>query len=194
MALYHRVVLILASASPRRAELLAAAGYGFTVQPVEVDERLLPGEVPSDAVVRLSRLKAEALEAPPGAWVLAADTLVTVDGKALGKPAGAEEAAAMLRQLNGRAHSVVTGVTVRSGRHLLTDVVETHVWMEGLDEGAIAWYVASGEPLDKAGAYGIQGLASRFVTRIEGSYTCVVGLPMDVVARQLRQLGYRSEA
>jgi septum formation protein len=184
-------MLILASASPRRAELLTAAGYSFTVQPVQADERLLPDEAPCDAVARLSRLKADELDAAADAWVLAADTLVVVDGEALGKPTDAEDAAAMLRRLNGRAHEVVTGVTARRGMRVLTDVVETRVRMDGLDEDAIAWYVASGEPMDKAGAYGIQGLASRFVTRIEGSYTSVVGLPVEVVARQLRQLGYQ---
>ncbi len=181
--------MILASASPRRAELLSAAGYAFTVRPTEVDESLLPGETPDAAVRRLSREKALAVAAAADEVVLAADTLVVVDGEALGKPADEVEATAMLRRLSGRAHDVLTGVTCRRGDQCRTEVATTRVWMDDLTGAAIAWYVASGEPMDKAGAYGIQGLASRFVTRVEGSYTNVVGLPVATVASLLRDHG-----
>ena len=182
-------MVILASSSPRRAELLTAAGYAFTVRPTDVDESLLPGESPVEAVRRLSRAKALAVEAPPGDVVLAADTLVVVDGEALGKPTDEVEAAAMLRRLSGRAHDVLTGVTCRRGDECRSEVATTRVWMDDLTDAVIAWYVASGEPMDKAGAYGIQGLASRFVTRVEGSYTNVVGLPVATVSSLLRDHG-----
>lgn len=181
--------MILASASPRRAELLTAAGYAFTVRPTEVDETLLPGETPEAAVRRLSRLKALAVPAGPDEVVVAADTLVVVDGDALGKPVDEMDASDMLRRLSGRAHDVLTGVTCRRGDASHTAVVGTRVWMTVLTEADIAWYVGSGEPMDKAGAYGIQGLASRFVTRVDGSYTNVVGLPVAAVASLLREHG-----
>jgi len=178
--------LVLASASPRRAELLTAAGYRFVVRVAAVDETLRPGETPADAVRRLAREKARAVTANPDEVVLAADTLVTIDGVALGKPEDAGAAAAMLARLSGRAHDVLTGVACRQGDAIVTDVVRTTVWMAALDGATLDWYVASGEPLDKAGAYGIQGLASRFVTRIDGSYSNVVGLPIATVAALLR--------
>jgi septum formation protein len=190
MLSYPVAVLILASASPRRADLLAAAGYTFTIHPTDVDEQLLPGEPATDAVARLSRVKAAAVPAPAEVCVLAADTLVVLDDEALGKPGSAAEARDMLRRLLGRAHEVVTGVTCRRGPSLITEVVETRVWMAPLSDAQLDAYLATGEPLDKAGAYGIQGRASRFVTRVEGSYTNVVGLPVAVVARQLTRLGY----
>lgn len=185
--------VVLASASPRRADLLRAAGVDFEVRPADVDERLLDDEPPADAARRLAELKARTVDAPPDAWVVAADTLVVVDGRALGKPADAAEAAAMLRRLAGRAHDVVTGVACRQGARLVSDLATTRVWMAPLTDDAIAWYVASGEPLDKAGAYGIQGRASRFVTRIDGSYANVVGLPVDVVVARLAEMGWPAQ-
>lgn len=182
--------LILASQSPRRAELLRAAGYAFEVRPADVDERLLPDETPDTAAIRLAADKARAVDADSQTYVVAADTIVVVDGLALGKPANDADAAAMLRRLGGRAHDVVTGVAVRLEDELVTDRAITRVWMRALSDDEIAWYVASGEPRDKAGAYGIQGLASRFVTRIEGSYPNVVGLPVDLVAAGLSRLGW----
>ena len=183
------VRLILASASPRRAELLAAAGFAFEVRPRTVDERLKPGEDPHAHVVRLAREKAEAVDgADPDLVVLAADTVVVIDGLVLGKPADDGEAAVMLRRLSGRTHEVLTGVALRSAGRVLTDVARTAVHFLPLSAAEIAWYVASGEPRDKAGAYAIQGLASRFVDRIEGSYTNVVGLPIATVAELLKAL------
>lgn len=181
--------MILASASPRRADLLTAAGYAFVVRPVEVDETVLPGETPAAAVRRLSRLKAELAEADRDEVVLAADTLVTVDGTALGKPVDEADARAMLRRLSGRVHDVLTGVTCRRGPATRTEVVETRVWMTELGDAEIDRYLATGEPMDKAGAYGIQGFASRFVWRIDGSYSNVVGLPIATVAALLRTHG-----
>jgi septum formation protein len=182
-------MIVLASASPRRAELLTAAGYRFVVRPVEVDESLLPDETPVEAVRRLSFLKADLADAAADEVVLAADTLVTVDGEILGKPVDEADARRMLRRLSGRAHDVLTGVTCRRGTSVQTEVVDTRVWMTAIDEDDLARYLATGEPADKAGAYGIQGFASRFVTRIEGSYSNVVGLPVATVAALLRTHG-----
>ena len=177
--------VVLASASPRRADLLTAAGVSFEVRPVEVDERPLDGEAPADYVSRVALDKARACAAPAGAVVLAADTVVVVDGRILGKPADDADAARMLRLLSGRAHDVLTGVVVRRDAREATAVDSTAVSFTPLDEADIAWYVASGEPLDKAGAYGVQGLASRFVARIDGSYSNVVGLPVALACRML---------
>ncbi|MGA0332923.1 MAG: Maf family protein [Kiritimatiellia bacterium] len=180
--------LILASASPRRAELLQSAGIEFEVCPAEVDEGSGPGESPEDLVCRLSREKAEAVGARfPDAVVLAADTVVVFDEKIYGKPSSAGEAAAMLADLSGDMHEVMTGFTLlRPGRPPFTDRVTTLVSFRELSEAEIRNYVASGEPMDKAGAYGIQGGAAGFVSRIEGSYSNVVGLPLAEVIQQLR--------
>lgn len=183
--------LILASASPRRAELLTAAGFSFEVRAADVDERVRPGEAPDDYVRRLAIEKAAAAQtglATDGVLTIGADTAVIVDGEILGKPADRADAARMLRRLSGRAHAVLTGVSVRSGVRHLDLVDETRVFMQRLSEEDVAWYVASGEGLDKAGAYAIQGLASRFIPRIEGSYSNVVGLPVARVAELIRQL------
>ena len=187
---YHRDdPLILASGSPRRAELLARAGYRFEVVPPDIDERRQAGEAPRDYVARLAAEKAAAV-APryPERVVLAADTTVVVDAAVLGKPRGPDEAAGMLRRLSGRAHDVLTGVAVRRGGACLGAVEQTAVHLADLDEALIAWYVATGEPSDKAGGYGVQGIASRFVTRVEGSYSNVVGLPLALVDRLLGRL------
>ncbi len=182
--------LILASASPRRAELLAAAGFRFEVLPPEIDERPRPGETPEAFVERAAREKAACVECrDPGTVVLAADTVVLVDGTILGKPSSDDEAMDMLKRLSGRPHEVLTGVAVRTADRTLTAVERTTVHFLPLTEEEVAWYVASGEPRDKAGAYAVQGLASRFVDRIEGSYANVVGLPVATVYRLLRALG-----
>jgi len=182
--------IVLASASPRRAELLAAAGFEFDVRPVDIDERWRPGETPEEYVARLAEEKASReLEALPDALVLAADTIVLVDGRILGKPANDGEAAGMLRILSGRSHDVLTGVCVRSRERRAACVERSNVRFAPLDEQEIAWYVASGEPRDKAGAFAVQGLASRFVEEIRGSYTNVVGLPVAAVYRLLRGAG-----
>ena len=177
--------LILASQSPRRAELLRAGGFEFDVQSVEVDERRRPGEPPRDYVRRLASEKSAAglaaVEAPDRAMALGADTAVLSGEEILGKPSDAEDAARMLRRLSGRTHEVVTGVSLRSATEELILVESTRVTFIALSEEQIAWYVASGEGADKAGAYAIHGLASRFVTRVEGSYSNVVGLPVALV-------------
>ncbi len=187
---YHRRdPLILASGSPRRAELLARAGYRFEVVPPDIDERRQAGEAPRDYVARLAAEKAAAV-APryPERLVLAADTTVVVDATVLGKPQDPDDAAGMLRRLSGRAHDVLTGVAVRRGDACVSAVEQTAVHLADLDEALIGWYVATGEPSDKAGAYGVQGIASRFVTRVEGSYSNVVGLPLALVDRLLARL------
>ncbi len=182
-------MLILASASPRRAELLTAAGFRFSVRTVEVDERPLDGESPAGYVTRLARNKASAATyANADEVVLAADTTVVVDEVILGKPADEVDAARMLRLLSGREHQVLTGVAARVGDREISACESTTVGFSALDEEEIAWYVASGEPRDKAGAYAVQGLASRFVTRIDGSYSNVVGLPVACVYRLLADL------
>lgn len=179
--------LILASASPRRRELLTAAGFHFDVDAADVDERLLPGESAAVYAQRVATSKATAVRARrPGALVLGADTIVVVDGDVLGKPVDDAEATAMLRRLSGRSHRVLTAVAIVGGREPMEAIEETIVWMYTLAPEEIAAYVQSGEPRDKAGAYGIQGRASRFIPRIEGSYTNVVGLPVAAVDRLLR--------
>lgn len=180
--------LVLASASPRRAELLTAAGIAFDVDPANVDETERPDE-PADAYVRrIARDKAAVVAARhPDRVVLAADTTVVVDGAILGKPRDRADAARMLRALAGRDHGVLTAVAiVRDGA--TRDAVETtRVRVAPMSDADIAWYLESGEADDKAGAYGIQGRFSRFVTRIDGSYPNVVGLPVAVVARLLAE-------
>jgi len=183
------VRLVLASASPRRADLLVAAGYDFIVRPVDVDEAMLTAETPAEYVRRLAATKAIAANSSlTDEVVLGADTTVVLDHEILGKPRDDEEAASMLRRLSGRAHEVLTGVALLYRGRNRVEVACTVVHFARLSEEDLAWYVASGEPRDKAGAYGIQGLASRFVERIEGSYANVVGLPVALVARLAREL------
>jgi septum formation protein len=180
--------LILASASPRRAELLNAAAIDFDIMPADVDESVHDGESAEVYAARVAEAKARAvLEGRPDRPVLAADTVVVVDGRILGKPADAADAARMLRLLAGRQHDVLTAVTVGGGAlpAPVTRVEWTRVEFAPLTDAEIAWYVASGEPMDKAGAYAIQGRASRFVERIDGSYSNVVGLPVALVYRLL---------
>lgn len=178
--------LILASASPRRVELLRAAGLAFAAVPAEVDETPLAGEAPVAHVLRLARLKAERVAAHhPDDVVLGADTVVATDGLLLGKPTDDDDARAMLERLSGRTHEVLTGVAIARGGEIATGVDRTLVHFAQLSEEDLAWYVASGEPRDKAGAYGIQGRASRFVDRIDGSYSNVVGLPVSLTIRLL---------
>ena len=182
--------LLLASASPRRAGLLTAAGFSFDVVPADVDEQLLPGEDPEAHVLRLARAKVWAVTSTePDSVILGADTVVIVDGEILGKPADDQQAASMLRRLSGRSHQVLTGVVVRRGKREESGVERTSVRFLPLSDQEIAWYVSTGEARDKAGAYGAQGLASRFVERIDGSYTNVVGLPVPLVCRLLASLG-----
>jgi septum formation protein len=176
--------LVLASASPRRAELLRLAGYVFTASHADLDETPYPGEAADIYVRRLAEAKAAAIAAGhPGTVVLGADTTVVVDGDILGKPADAAEAAAMLTRLQGRAHEVFTGVAVSGPAGAESAVARTQVWFAAMTPAEITGYVATGEPMDKAGAYGIQGQASCYVTRIDGSHPNVMGLPVDVVHR-----------
>ena len=194
--MYHSVVhLILASASPRRAELLRAAGFDFQVLPADVDERPLPGEGPDPYVRRVALDKARAVAAcMPDAVVVAADTCVVIDDTILGKPSDEADAARMLAMLSGRAHDVLTGVAVIGPAGIRVESADSRVVFCPLSAGEIAWYVASGEPADKAGAYAIQGLASRFVERVDGSYSNVVGLPVALVYRLLVEQGFMARA
>jgi septum formation protein len=178
--------LVLASASPRRSELLRSVGLQFDIVPADIDESTLPGEAPTDYVARLSNEKARVVaERVGGAIVIAADTTVDVDGRILEKPMDEPDARRMLRLLSGRTHLVHTGVTtlsfgVGSGKtgSPETLVVETAVQFVELTDRAIDWYLATGEHAGKAGAYGIQGAAGAFVDRIDGSVTNVIGLPL----------------
>ncbi len=183
-------MIVLASQSPRRRELLANAGIPCVVRPAAIEEKPREGEPPAGYVQRLAREKAGAVDARPDEFVLAADTTVVAGGEILEKPHSPEEAERMLRLLNGRDHTVLTGVCLRHGGRLWSAVEETRVWFIPLREDEIAAYARSGEPLDKAGGYAIQGLASRFVERVEGCYFNVVGLPVSRVYRMLRAAGY----
>jgi len=184
------VRLILASASPRRAELLRAAGYEFETVVADVDERVRDGETPAAYVRRLAAEKSAAVQAALESYaiILGADTTVVVDNQILGKPRDDEDAAAMLQRLSGRRHEVLTGVSLRHGAHEVGRVDSTAVWFSALTKEDIGWYVASGEGRDKAGGYAVQGLASRFIPRIDGSYANVVGLPIAIVAELLRSV------
>ena len=179
--------LILASASPRRAELLRAAGYTFDVVVADVDESTRAGEAPAAYVRRLAADKSAAVRIPD-AIVLGADTTVVVDGEILGKPRDDEDLRAMLQRLSGKTHQVLTGVSLRQGAYEAGRVETTSVVLRALTDEEIAWYVASGEGRDKAGGYAIQGLASRFIPSIAGSYSNVVGLPVACVEELLRSL------
>jgi septum formation protein len=183
------MTLVLASASPRRSELLRNAGISFVVEPAHVPEQPLPNERPLVYAQRLACDKARAVFARhPDAVVLGADTIVVADEHLLEKPRDAEDAARMLRLLSGRAHQVVTGVCLMSAGFVQTEAEITEVRFSSLSESEIANYVATGEPMDKAGAYAIQGVASRWVERIDGCYFNVVGLPVPHVYRMLRRL------
>ena len=183
-------MLILASASPRRRELLTQAGFNFRVHPAHIPEDLLAGEDPIAYVTRLAREKAQAVydqlaAAEPRIAVLGADTTVTLDNHILGKPEDAADAARMLRLLSGRTHRVITGVSLVSAVGVETAAEVTAVQFLTLSDAEIETYVATGEPMDKAGAYAIQGRAARWIPRIEGCYFNVVGLPIALVATLL---------
>jgi septum formation protein len=181
-------LLILASASPRRHELLLAAGIEHIVRPAAVAEDRYPAEPPTVFVERLAEAKARAVECADGDVVLGADTVVCVDGEVLGKPASDADAHRMLRLLSGRDHWVYTGICLLSNGRALKDLAGTKVSFERLTEDEIAEYTRSGEPRDKAGAYAIQGRAAKFVSSIEGCYYNVVGLPVSLVYRCLKNL------
>jgi septum formation protein len=189
-------MLVLASASPRRQELLRNAGISFTVQVAGIDESPVEGESPRSCAERLARDKARVVfRSRPQDFILGADTIVVVDATMLGKPRDSADAARMLRMLSGRSHQVITGVCVlkpvagksvnREDMHSET----TLVTMSELSDEEIQAYVATGEPMDKAGAYAIQGIASRWIPRIEGDYSNVMGLPVSLAFRMLRDAG-----
>ena len=181
--------ILLASRSPRRADLLSSAGYTYDVMPGDVDETVHPGETPGNYVARMARAKAAVVaETHPERFVLSADTVVVIDGAILGKPLNAAHAQVMLEQLSGRIHDVLTGVTVSHGQSVVTQVERTRVRIRKLTANEITAYVASGEFQDKAGGYAIQGLASRFIDHIEGSYSNVVGLPIALVDYLLHKI------
>jgi len=180
--------LILASASPRRRELLAVAGLRFTVRSRPVEEVRGAGESARDYVRRLAGEKAEAAWESRDEIVLGADTTVVLEDRVLEKPADREDARAMLRALSGRTHQVITGICLRHAGGAIVDSSSTLVHFVEMDEGEIDEYVASGEPMDKAGAYAIQGLASKFVDRIDGCYFNVMGLPLALVYRHWKTL------
>jgi len=183
--------LVLASASPRRRQLLASLGLECEVAPTDIDETPHPGEAPADYARRLAREKAAAAAAchPPERLLLAADTVVALGEEILGKPTDASDAARMLRRLSGRAHEVHTAVAARRGDTTALRLATTEVTFRSLRDVEIDTYVSTGEPLDKAGAYGIQGVAAVFVTRLSGSYSAVVGLPLCETAELLREFG-----
>lgn len=182
---------MLASASPRRSELMSLAGLEFTVVPADICENVWPGELPADHVMRLSHEKADAVaSATAGRFFIGADTIVVLDGAILGKPVDADDALRMLSGLSGRNHEVITGFTVydkASGIHISRSV-RTEVTFKKLEESEIAAYIATGCPMDKAGAYAIQGGAVHFVRAINGSYTNVIGLPMTELYEVLQTM------
>jgi septum formation protein len=170
--------------------LLTRAGYTFDIEPSGVDETRLVNESPDAFVVRIAMAKATAvsLGSEDCRLVLGADTIVVVDGAIFGKPRDVGDAISMLRRLSGRTHEVLTAVAIVSGRDRRTEIAATRVTLVDLDDSVIGAYVATGESMDKSGAYGVQGIASRFVERVDGSYTNVVGLPMTVVERLFKEL------
>jgi septum formation protein len=187
--------LVLGSGSPRRRELLARAGIAFEVEPADIDERALPGEPPPALAARLAREKALAVArrvgSPPARLVLGADTIVVLDEEVLGKPEDPDDAVRLLGRLVGRAHRVLTAVSIVESGALAerAALVESSVSMRAASLAEIRRYVATGEPLDKAGAYAAQGEGRRFIERIEGSETNVIGLPMEETLALLREAG-----
>jgi septum formation protein len=190
-ALSDQPVLVLASGSPRRRELLSSLGLRFTVRAVDLDETPGDGEPPEELVLRLAREKAAA-QAHPGELVLAADTIVVIDGQILGKPRDPQDAIRMLTTIAGREHTVLTGVALEDpGRNRRTSALErSRVRMATLSPEEIAWYVTTGEPLDKAGSYAVQGIGALFVEEVHGNYTNVVGLPLPLTYRLFREMGW----
>lgn len=190
--------LILASASPRRADLLRAAGFAFETVAVDIDEGVRSGEAPEEYVRRLAMEKSARAVDLVGVLhsrmsvTLSADTAVIVDHTILGKPGNDDEVQRMLELLSGRPHQVLTGISLRSGSVELGAVESTTVWFAPLSQQDVDWYVGSGEGRDKAGGYAIQGLASRFIPRIDGSYSNVVGLPVERVATLLTEIRYQA--
>jgi septum formation protein len=192
MGLQLSAPFILASASPRRIELLRLLGLDFTVMPSGADETFRQGESPPAHTLRLSVEKAGLISAThPQSWVLGADTIVVIDGDVLGKPADPAEARQMLKKLSARAHTVFTGFTLarQEARITVSGVVESTVLFREIPEDEMAWYINSPEPYDKAGAYAVQGRGAFFIKEIRGSYTNVMGLPLCEVVDVLKKVG-----
>lgn len=186
--------IVLASASPRRRELLRLIGIPHEVRPADIDETVMPGELPAPHAERLAREKALAGAAlAPDALVIGADTIVVVDGRILGKPRDEGDAARMLRMLSGRSHTVFTAVAVARGATATAGVEQVEVTFRSLAEGQIAAYIATGEPMDKAGAYGIQGYGATIVERIDGDYFAVMGLALGRLVGLMEDVGVRYE-
>lgn len=183
--------LVLASASPRRAQILTGLGIPFRVVVSHVDESIEPGEDGAAAAERLARKKAEAVARNEELPVLGADTVVLCEGRLLGKPGAPEEAACMLRMLSGRRHDVVTGVCLAAGGVLRSGVERTAVSFAPMTDEQVAWYVATGEPMDKAGAYHVDGIGSAFVASLSGSPSNVAGLPVRLVLHLAQEAGLR---
>ncbi len=184
--------VILASQSPRRRELLSLVGIDHEVQPADIDETPWPDEAPVPHTERLARAKAQVIAArAPEALVIAADTLVVIDGAILGKPADIPDARAMLRRLSGRTHEVCTAMAVAQGERIESAVVRVPVRFRALDDDTIARYVNTGEPMDKAGAYGIQGYGATIVEHIEGDYFAVMGLSLVTIVQLAERMGLR---
>jgi septum formation protein len=183
-------VLVLASTSARRQQILAAAGIPFTIRAPNIPEQRQPDESPDAYVRRLAEQKAFAVPMHRGETILAGDTVVVIDQHILEKPRDHADALRMLRLLSGRDHQVITGICLRRDSQKIVDSATTRVHFIELTESEISAYVATGEPMDKAGAYAIQGIASRCIDRVEGDYLNVVGLPMSLVYRHLKSLGY----
>jgi septum formation protein len=181
-------VLVLASKSPRRQQILRDAGIPFVVRAADVAEERRPGEVPMDYVRRLAEEKAFAVPILSGEVILGADTTVVIDDQVLEKPRDTDDAMRMLALLSGREHEVITGICLRSESRKIVDAASTRVRLVTLTPEELRAYAASGEPIDKAGAYAIQGSASKFIDRIEGEYSNVVGLPVALVYRHWREM------
>lgn len=186
-------MIILASGSPRRRELLTQVGIAHAVVPSNAPEDVSPGTEPAAMVRELALRKARSVAAThPGEWVLGSDTTVVLDGEILGKPQDDADAVSTLQRLSGRQHEVLTGIALVGPGGEMVEHASTTVWMRTLTTAEIEAYVATGEPLDKAGSYGIQGRAAAFVPRIEGCYYNVVGLPLALLFQMLQRLGIRS--
>lgn len=184
--------MILASSSPRRRELLASIGFEFDVVPSDVEEVRNRGENVAEYVLRLARDKAKAVASKhPDRWVIAADTVVWIDGEVLEKPGDQADAVRMLSRIAGRQHTVYTAVALRHDRlgREETGLVDTRVTMTPMTRGEMQWYAATGEPLDKAGSYAVQGIGAMFIEAIDGNYTNVVGLPLSLLVDMMRRAG-----
>ena len=183
-------MIILASKSPRRKQLLSMMGLEFTVQTADIDETMDPSQTPAHEVAAVSARKAEKIAAlHPQDVIVSADTIVVIDGKILGKPKDEQDAARMLRLLSGRTHTVYTGLTVHANGKANTQVVSTGVTFRDLSNAEIAAYIETKEPMDKAGAYAVQGFFARYIEGLKGSYANVMGLPVHLVYQKLKELG-----